>query len=101
MVEIQGLEVYCSTFQRTIDSMMVDSFGYSELWNNARREGKNVYVLAPFDVSISLMVSRFVFMSILPVLCVGYCIFISLGLFFDFTTYGFLLVLLFHSFMSY
>lgn len=58
MVEIQGLEVYCSTFQRTIDSMMVDSFGYSELWNNARREGKNVYVLAPFDVSISLMVSR-------------------------------------------
>ncbi|KAE9461490.1 hypothetical protein C3L33_06604, partial [Rhododendron williamsianum] len=59
MVEIHGLEVYCSTFQRTPDSMIVDLTGNSELWGNAWCEGrKNVYVLAPVDVSMSLMVSR-------------------------------------------
>lgn len=64
-VEIHGLEVYCSTFQRTPDSMIVDLTGNSELWGNAWCEGrKNVYVLAPVDVSMSLMVSTFVFMGI-------------------------------------
>ncbi|XP_058197048.1 uncharacterized protein LOC131313017 isoform X3 [Rhododendron vialii] len=59
MVEIHGLEVYCSTFQRTPDSMIVDLTGNSELWGNALCEGrKNVYVLAPVDVSMTLMVSR-------------------------------------------
>lgn len=65
MVEIHGLEVYCSTFQITPDSMIVDLTGNSELWGKAWCEGrKNVYVLAPVDVSMSLIVSTFVFTSI-------------------------------------
>ncbi|GMP98384.1 hypothetical protein CsSME_00046297 [Camellia sinensis var. sinensis] len=59
IVEIQGLEVYCSTFQGTLDLMRVDIFGDSKLLENARLEGnKYDYILAPVDLSISLLVSR-------------------------------------------
>ncbi|KAI7990467.1 putative vacuolar protein sorting-associated protein 13C [Camellia lanceoleosa] len=59
IVEIQGLEVYCSTFQGTLDLMRVDIFVDSELLENARLEGnKYDYILAPVDLSMSLLVSR-------------------------------------------
>ncbi|KAL7225811.1 hypothetical protein ACSBR1_021051 [Camellia fascicularis] len=59
IVEIQGLEVYCSTFQGTLDLMRVDIFGDSKLLENARLEGnKYDYILAPVDLSMSLLVSR-------------------------------------------
>ncbi|PSS01845.1 Vacuolar protein sorting-associated protein like [Actinidia chinensis var. chinensis] len=59
IVEIQGLEVYCSTFHRTLDLMKVDITGHSKLWSNASLEGnEGVHILAPVDVSMSLLVSR-------------------------------------------
>ncbi|XP_052202477.1 uncharacterized protein LOC127808127 isoform X2 [Diospyros lotus] len=59
IVEIQGLEIYCSTFQGTLDLMRVDIVGDPKLWGNAAFEGhKYVYLLAPVDASISLLVSR-------------------------------------------
>ena len=60
IVEIQGLEVYCSTFHRTLDLMKVDITGHSKLWSNASLEGnEGVHILAPVDVSMSLLVRKF------------------------------------------
>ncbi|KAJ9680062.1 hypothetical protein PVL29_019367 [Vitis rotundifolia] len=56
-VEILGLEIYCSTFQGTLNLIAIDDAADSKLGGDARLEGnKNDYILAPFDVSMTLLV---------------------------------------------
>ncbi|KAB1199980.1 hypothetical protein CJ030_MR0G008819 [Morella rubra] len=58
IVEIIGLEVYCSTFQRTMG--FLDNVGNSKLWHNEGSEGKGSdSLLAPCDISVSLLVCKF------------------------------------------
>ncbi|XP_059667459.1 uncharacterized protein LOC132312914 [Cornus florida] len=58
LVEIQGLEIYCSTFHGNLD-FSNDTVGDSKFWDNARFEGDEyIYILAPFDLSASLLVNR-------------------------------------------
>ncbi|KAA8547313.1 hypothetical protein F0562_003823 [Nyssa sinensis] len=59
LVEIQGLQIYCSTFHGTLDLISVDIVGDSKFRDNARFEGdKHGYILAPVDVSVSLLVNK-------------------------------------------
>ncbi|XP_059429987.1 uncharacterized protein LOC132163636 isoform X3 [Corylus avellana] len=58
IVEIMGLEIYCSTFQGTMD-FSVENDGNSKLLGNKAFEGKSHdFLLAPCDVSLSLLVNR-------------------------------------------
>lgn len=58
-VEILGLEIYCSTSQGTLSLIAIDDAADSKLGGDARLEGnKNDYILAPFDVSMTLLVNR-------------------------------------------
>lgn len=59
-VEILGLEIYCSTSQGTLSLIAIDDAADSKLGGDARLEGnKNDYILAPFDVSMTLLVCIF------------------------------------------
>lgn len=56
LVEIQGLEIYCSTLQEAIDEVRIENDDNSKLTDNAKYQGENIYMLAPVDVSMSLLV---------------------------------------------
>lgn len=59
-VEILGLEIYCSTSQGTLSLVAIDDNADYKLGEDARLEGnKNDYILAPFDVSVTLLVCVF------------------------------------------
>lgn len=59
-VDIQDLQIYCTTCTRNADSTTswddAESFGF---WCNGISEGQNFdHLLKPFDVSLSLVVNR-------------------------------------------
>lgn len=56
LVEVQSLEIYCRTFQGTSDGIRIGSDG-TEFVNSRKylHEG-HINVLAPVDVSVSLLV---------------------------------------------
>lgn len=59
-VEIVGLEIYCSTFQGIMD-FSVENDGNSKLLGNKGFEGNSYdYLLAPCDVSLSLLVCNLI-----------------------------------------
>ncbi|XP_047313414.1 uncharacterized protein LOC124916706 [Impatiens glandulifera] len=58
ILEIQGLEVYCGSAHGTLALMSLDFTGNSEPFENSKLEGEKHYVLPPFDVSMTLLVSR-------------------------------------------
>jgi hypothetical protein len=60
IVEIMGLEIYCSTFQGTMD-FSVENDGNSKLLGNKAFEGKSHdFLLVPCDVSLSLLVCNLI-----------------------------------------
>jgi hypothetical protein len=59
IVEIMGLEIYCSTFQGTMD-FSVENDGNSKLLGNNGFEAKSYDLLAPCDVSLSLLVCNLI-----------------------------------------
>ena len=60
IVEIIGLEIYCRTFHGTMDLMTLENSGNSKLRGNEESGGKNCdSLLAPCDVSLSLLVWKF------------------------------------------
>ncbi|XAR69468.1 hypothetical protein NMG60_11001057, partial [Bertholletia excelsa] len=59
-MEIQGLEIYCNTSKGNLGLMRVDRARDPKLWDMKRLEdSENGHLLAPVDVSMSLMVSRY------------------------------------------
>jgi hypothetical protein len=59
IVEITGLEIYCSTFQGTMDLMTLENAGNAKLWVNEESGGKSCdSLLASCDVSLLLLVNR-------------------------------------------
>lgn len=59
VVEILGLEIYCSTFQGTLSLVCVDNIGNSMTKDIPMDDHNNSdYILAPFDLSLSLKVNR-------------------------------------------
>jgi hypothetical protein len=62
IVEITGLEIYCSTFQGTMDLMTLENAGNAKLWVNEESGGKSCdSLLASCDVSLLLLVCKFDF----------------------------------------
>ncbi|XP_050228405.1 uncharacterized protein LOC126677693 isoform X2 [Mercurialis annua] len=58
-VDIEGLELYCTTFEGVKESTSLDDGAHSTCWYNGRSEDvMSDYLLQPFDVAISLMVNR-------------------------------------------
>ncbi|KAJ4705606.1 Vacuolar protein sorting-associated protein like [Melia azedarach] len=59
IVEIKGLEIYCSTFQSDVNLMSLDNTGDSNFWSLAKAQGNAFdHILKPLDVSVSLLVNR-------------------------------------------
>ena len=59
-MEIIDLEIYCRTFHGTMDLMTLENAGNSKLLGNEESGGKNCdSLLAPCDVSLSLLVCKF------------------------------------------
>lgn len=57
IVEVQGLELYCNTFQGSDKLMSVDSAVGSKIWGGALLQAnEKVNLLAPLDVTLSLSV---------------------------------------------
>lgn len=61
IVEILGLEFYCSMQKGDQYMMKVEGAAETNFWSNARFEDNTFdSILAPFDVSLSLLVRNFV-----------------------------------------
>ncbi|KAF5748859.1 putative vacuolar protein sorting-associated protein 13B-like isoform X3 [Tripterygium wilfordii] len=59
VVEIKGLEIYCSPFEGVSNVMISESSGDSNTLSNSKFEGNNVdHLVDPFDLSISLLVNK-------------------------------------------
>ncbi|KAM7518001.1 hypothetical protein LguiB_016963 [Lonicera macranthoides] len=57
LVEVQGLEIYCRTFQGSLDLTSIDNFEVSSFPGSENFQGNRyIYILAPVNVSISLLV---------------------------------------------
>lgn len=59
LIEVQGLELYCCTFEGTLDLINVENTVDSRCVEESNFEAENcVHVLSPFDVLVSLSVNR-------------------------------------------
>nr|XP_017251628.1 PREDICTED: putative vacuolar protein sorting-associated protein 13A isoform X2 [Daucus carota subsp. sativus] len=58
LVEVQSLEIYCRTFQRTLDGIRIGNDGTEHVDSTKNLHEGHINVLAPVDVSISLLVNR-------------------------------------------
>lgn len=56
LVEVQSLEIYCRTFQRTLDGIRIGNDGTEHVDSTKNLHEGHINVLAPVDVSISLLV---------------------------------------------
>lgn len=58
LVEVQSLEIYCRTFQGTSDGIRIGSDGTEFVNSRKYLHEEHINVLAPVDVSVSLLVNR-------------------------------------------
>lgn len=65
LIEVQSLELYCDTFEKTDDSMTENTFCANNMGRERLEDDKYSAILAPLDVSVSLSVCMFgIFYSI-------------------------------------
>ncbi|KAG4203337.1 hypothetical protein ERO13_A05G394600v2 [Gossypium hirsutum] len=59
VVEVEGLEIYCSICKDAAKDLSLSNTGGSESWFNSHRVGdKSEHIVEPFNVSLSLLVNR-------------------------------------------
>lgn len=60
VVEVEGLEIYCSICKDAAKDLSLSNTGGSESWFNSHCFGdKSEHIVEPFNVSLSLLVCKF------------------------------------------
>ncbi|TYJ21814.1 hypothetical protein E1A91_A08G087500v1 [Gossypium mustelinum] len=75
VVEVEGLEIYCSIYKDAAKDLSLSNTGGSESWFNSHSVGdKSEHIIEPFNVSLSLLVCKFYWSFLILLLKIYPCL---------------------------